>query len=41
MTVSAARPVRIPITRPCIGDEEGEAAAQAVRSGWLSQGKQV
>ena len=41
MTVSVARPVRIPITRPCVGVEEGEAAAQAVRSGWLSQGKQV
>lgn len=41
MTVSAARPVRIPITRPCVGDEEGNAAAEAVRSGWLSQGKQV
>jgi perosamine synthetase len=41
MTVSAARPVRIPITRPCVGEEEGNAAAEAVRSGWLSQGKQV
>src|SRR6185436_9885799 len=41
MTVSAARPVRIPITRPCVGEEEGAAAAEAVRSGWLSQGKQV
>jgi perosamine synthetase len=41
MTVSAVRPVRIPITRPCVGEEEGAAAAEAVRSGWLSQGKQV
>ncbi|MCC7367909.1 MAG: DegT/DnrJ/EryC1/StrS family aminotransferase [Chloroflexi bacterium] len=41
MTVSAAHPVRIPITRPCVGEEEGNAAAEAVRSGWLSQGRQV
>ena len=41
MTVSAVRPVHIPITRPCVGEEEGAAAAEAVRSGWLSQGKQV
>lgn len=41
MTVSAARPVQIPITRPCVGEEEAVAAAEAVRSGWLSQGKRV
>ncbi|MGE3272781.1 MAG: DegT/DnrJ/EryC1/StrS family aminotransferase [Chloroflexota bacterium] len=41
MTVSAAHTVHIPITRPCVGEEEGAAAAEAVRSGWLSQGKQV
>jgi perosamine synthetase len=32
---------RIPITRPSVGDEEADAAAMAVRSGWLSQGQRV
>lgn len=32
---------RIPITRPCVGDEEADAAATVVRSGWLSQGRCV
>ncbi len=31
----------IPITRPCIGQEEADAAAKAVLSGWLSQGERV
>ena len=31
----------IPITRPCIGEEEAQAAAKAVLSGWLSQGERV
>ena len=31
----------IPITRPCLGDEEGEAAAAAIRSGWVTQGPRV
>ncbi len=31
----------IPITRPAVGEEEAAAAAQAVRSGWLSQGERV
>jgi perosamine synthetase len=31
----------IPITRPCVGEEEAAAAAEAVRSGWLSQGARV
>jgi perosamine synthetase len=31
----------IPITRPCVGEEEAGAAAEAVRSGWLSQGSRV
>jgi perosamine synthetase len=31
----------IPIARPWLGDEEAEAAAAVVRSGWLSQGTQV
>jgi perosamine synthetase len=32
---------RIPITRPWVGDEEADAAAAVVRSGWLSQGQRV
>lgn len=31
----------IPITRPFVGQEEADAAAQAVLSGWLSQGQRV
>lgn len=31
----------IPITRPAVGQEEANAAAQAVLSGWLSQGPRV
>ena len=31
----------IPITRPSIGREEADAAAEAVLSGWLSQGPRV
>jgi perosamine synthetase len=31
----------IPITRPAVGEEEAQAAAEAVRSGWLSQGMRV
>lgn len=31
----------IPIAQPLLGDEEAEAAAAVVRSGWLSQGAQV
>lgn len=31
----------IPITRPWVGEEEAAAAAEAVRSGWLSQGARV
>jgi dTDP-4-amino-4,6-dideoxygalactose transaminase len=34
-------PATIPITRPCVGEEEAEAAAAVVRSGWLSQGARV
>lgn len=31
----------IPITKPCFGPEEAEAAAAAVRTGWVSQGPKV
>jgi dTDP-4-amino-4,6-dideoxygalactose transaminase len=41
MTATIAHPVRIPITRPCIGEEEAAAAAEVVRSGWLTQGKRT
>src|SRR5690349_18230459 len=39
MTAAVAHQVRIPITRPCIGEEEAAAAADVVRSGWLTQGR--
>jgi perosamine synthetase len=41
MTVSTNRPVHIPITKPVVGEEEAAAAADVVRSGWLTQGKRV
>ncbi len=31
----------IPITRPCVGQEEAKAAGDAILSGWLSQGPRV
>jgi dTDP-4-amino-4,6-dideoxygalactose transaminase len=31
----------IPITKPCFGIEEGEAARDAVASGWITQGPKV
>ncbi len=31
----------IPITRPFLGDEESEAAAAVIRSGWVAQGPRV
>jgi perosamine synthetase len=34
-------PSSIPITRPSVGQEEADAAAAAVLSGWLSQGQRV
>ena len=33
--------VRIPIARPLMGDAEVEAAARAIRSGWVTQGPEV
>jgi perosamine synthetase len=31
----------IPITQPVVGEEEAQAAAEAVRSGWLTEGARV
>ena len=31
----------IPVMRPWLGEEEAEAAAEAVRSGWIAQGPRV
>lgn len=31
----------IPITKPCLGEEEAEAAAAAIRTGWIAQGPLV
>ncbi len=38
--MSADRPM-IPIAKPVMGDEEVEAAARAIRSGWVTQGPEV
>lgn len=37
----SGNPVRIPITVPFVGEEEALAAAEVVRSGWLTQGPKV
>ena len=34
-------PKLVPIVRPSLGDEEVEAAARVIRSGWLTQGPEV
>ncbi|NBW32169.1 MAG: glutamine--scyllo-inositol aminotransferase, partial [bacterium] len=34
-------PIRIPITRPAVGREEADAAADAIMSGALAQGPRV
>jgi hypothetical protein len=39
MTVSVTHPVRIPIAKPVVGEAEAAAAAEAIRSGWLTHGK--
>ena len=39
-TPPAALPL-IPITKPLLGDEEANAAAHAIRSGWIAQGPLV
>ena len=35
---STSQPPFIPFARPCIGDEEIDAVAEAMRSGWLTTG---
>ncbi|WP_027343668.1 DegT/DnrJ/EryC1/StrS family aminotransferase [Hamadaea tsunoensis] len=32
---------KIPVMLPCLGEEEAQAAAEAVRSGWVAQGPRV
>jgi perosamine synthetase len=39
MTAAVGR--RIPVMRPLLGEEEAQAAADAVRSGWVAQGPRV
>ena len=34
-------PTRIPVMQPWLGEEEGHAAAEALRSGWIAQGPRV
>src|SRR5689334_8229601 len=40
MTQEALRPA-IPVMRPLLGEEEAEAVAEVVRSGWVAQGPRV
>ena len=40
-TPEAQTPARIPVMVPWLGEEEAEAAAEAVRSGWVAQGPRV
>jgi dTDP-4-amino-4,6-dideoxygalactose transaminase len=41
MSVSVSRPAAIPIGKPYVGEEEAQAASEAIRSGWLAQGTRV
>ena len=41
VAVESEAPARIPVMVPWLGEEEAEAAAQAVRSGWVAQGPRV
>lgn len=42
MNPASANPaLSIPITIPCLGEEEAHAAAEAIRSGWVTQGPRV
>jgi perosamine synthetase len=41
MTSSSAGERRIPVMLPMLGEEEAQAAADAVRSGWVAQGPRV
>ena len=37
----ASTPPLIPITKPYLGEEEAQAAAEAIRTGWIAQGPLV
>ncbi|MEZ0090338.1 DegT/DnrJ/EryC1/StrS family aminotransferase [Streptacidiphilus sp. EB129] len=41
MSAAAQAPERIPVMIPWLGEEEAQAAADAVRSGWVAQGPRV
>ena len=34
-------PTLVPITKPYLGEEEAQAAAEAIRTGWIAQGPLV
>jgi len=40
-TAQTAAPPLIPITKPYLGEEEAQAAAEAIRTGWIAQGPLV
>jgi dTDP-4-amino-4,6-dideoxygalactose transaminase len=41
VSAAAQAPERIPVMIPWLGEEEAQAAADAVRSGWVAQGPRV